>query len=140
MKFKDAEFTDFSTVMAMYKDYVTTEPFVSNSVADVRIQQIGTHIRAYRRTLLSGWKGNVGISETEDIEVTEEYRMWMNECSKMFGGLDILSLDAVVDANGKHTILEVNDTATGFHPEHKEHDTAILCDLVIEKIKAKFNL
>jgi D-alanine-D-alanine ligase-like ATP-grasp enzyme len=39
--------------------------------------------------------------------------MWMDECCKMFGGLDILSLDAVVDEKGNHTILEVNDTATG---------------------------
>jgi hypothetical protein len=56
--------------MAMFNDYVTTEPFVSKSIADVRIQQIGSHIRAYRRTLLEGWKGNVGISETEDVPVT----------------------------------------------------------------------
>ena len=31
----------------------------------------------------------------------------LEECSKLFGGLDILSIDAVVDENGKHTILEV---------------------------------
>ena len=28
-----------------------------------------------------------------------------DECSKIFGGLDILSIDAVVDEKGNHTIL-----------------------------------
>ncbi len=55
--------------MAMYNDYVTTEPFVK-SVGDIRIQQIGDHIRAYKRVVRSGWKGNVGVADTVDIPVT----------------------------------------------------------------------
>lgn len=35
-------------VMALYNDYVTTEPFFK-AVADIRIQQIGSHIRGIRR-------------------------------------------------------------------------------------------
>ncbi len=58
----------------------------------------------------------------------------------MFGGLDILSLDAVIDENGKHTILEVNDTATGLHPEHEEEDTAYIRDLVVQRMKALYHL
>jgi hypothetical protein len=34
----------------------------------------------------------------------------MKECQKIYGGMDIFSLDAVADEKGKHTILEVNDT------------------------------
>ena len=54
---------------------------------------------------MTTWKGNVGLSEVEDIEVTgtasfhvefteisDTYKLWMKECSQVFGGLDIFSL------------------------------------------------
>ena len=40
------------------------------------------------------WKGNVGnMSMLETIEVTEQFKLWADECAKAFGGLDILGLD-----------------------------------------------
>lgn len=137
MKFKDDDFADFSTLMAMYSDYITTEPFVPN-VGDVRIQRVGDQVRAYRR-VTAGWKGNVGEAEVEDIPVTPLYQLWADECSKIFGGLDILSIDAVVDEKGNHTILEVNDTATGLNPFHQEEDTAHIRDLVLRRMTEAFN-
>mmetsp|Transcript_14997 Transcript_14997/g.20976 ORF Transcript_14997/g.20976 Transcript_14997/m.20976 type:complete len:314 (-) Transcript_14997:18-959(-) len=137
MVFHDSSFQDFSTVMAMYQDYVTLEPFVKGRVADIRIQQIGNHIRAYKRVNLSTWKGNVGLSEVQDIEVTDTYRLWMKECSQIFGGLDICSLDAVIDEKGNHTILEVNDTATGLNPNHEAEDTLHIKQLVLDKLSLK---
>jgi len=40
------------------------------------------------------------------------------ECCKMFGGLDILSIDAVVDKKGNHTILGAHPCEGGkrYHP------------------------
>jgi len=134
MKFDSGDFNDLSTIVAMYNDYITIEPFRKN-IGDVRIQKIGSHVRAYRRVVAAGWKGNVGEATVEDIPVTDTYMAWINECSKIFGGLDILSLDAVIDDKGNHTILEVNDTATGLNPFHKEEDTKYICDLVVEKLK-----
>ncbi len=43
--------------------------------------------RLYRR------KGNVGEAAVTDCEVTARYRLWADEASKMWGGLDILSID-----------------------------------------------
>jgi len=133
MLFKEKGFNDFATLMAMYNDYVTTEPFVPN-VGDIRIQKIGNHIRAYKR-VAENWKGNVGEAEVRDVEVTETYKLWAEECSKIFGGLDILSIDCLVDEQGTHTILEVNDTATGLNPYHVEEDTMHIRDLVLQRMK-----
>ena len=44
---------------------------------------------------------------TSNMMMTTMMMNTLEECSKLFGGLDILSIDAVVDENGKHTILEV---------------------------------
>lgn len=46
----------FFPVLAMYNDYVTVEPYVRGTVADVRVQQIGDNIRAYRRVNRATWK------------------------------------------------------------------------------------
>jgi len=131
MKFTDNQFNDFATTLAMFNEYVTLEPFVQN-VGDVRIQKIGDHIRAYKR-IAKNWKGNVGESELYDLEVTEEYKLWAHEASKMWGGLDILSIDCVVSEDGKHTILEVNDTATGLNPSYLLEDLKRIRDLVLQK-------
>lgn len=34
------------------------------------------------------------MSVIEDIELTEEYKLWVDECAKLFGGLDICALYA----------------------------------------------
>jgi len=132
MKFTDNQFSDFATTLAMFKEYVTLEPFVTN-VGDVRIQKIGDHIRVYKR-VSSNWKGNVGESVLSDLEVTDQYKLWAVEASKMWGGLDILSIDCVIAMDGKHTILEVNDTATGLNPDYKQEDLKRIRDLVLSKI------
>eukprot|EP00494_Astrolonche_serrata_P033938 UN34207 len=50
------DFEDFRSVMAMTKDYVTAEPFLTGSY-DLRIQKIGDTIRVYKRISISGnWK------------------------------------------------------------------------------------
>ncbi len=41
---------------------------------------------------------------------------------------------AVVDESGKHTILEVNDTATGLNPFHKQEDLNRIRDLVLQRM------
>jgi len=132
MKFTDNQLSDFATTLAMFREYVTLEPFVPN-VGDVRIQKIGDHIRVYKR-VAENWKGNVGESVLTDLAVTDQYKLWADEASKMWGGLDILSIDCVVAEDGKHTILEVNDTATGLNPTYKLEDLKRIRDLVLNKI------
>jgi len=131
------QFEDFSTLAAMTNDYITTEPFIKGIVADIRIQKIGANIRAFKRVKLEeGWKGNVGESEVFDISpLPKLYEVWANECGQCFGGLDILSLDAVIDKEGKHTVLELNDTATGLNPFHVDEDMKLIRDLVLQRMK-----
>ena len=75
------------------------------------MQKIGSHYRAFRRTS-PHWKGNVGNqSVVEEIEPTEEYIRWADECAQALGGLDILGLDFLhCKKTDKYYILELNDT------------------------------
>jgi hypothetical protein len=78
-------------VVALHKDYVTLERLVENREYDIRVQKVGTHLRAYKR-MNSNWKGNVGTCVLEEVEVTDLFREWAEECGKLFGGMDILTV------------------------------------------------
>lgn len=77
--------------LALHKDYVTLERLIEDREYDIRVQKIGTHLRAYKR-MNSNWKGNVGTCVLEEIEVTPTFREWAEECGKLFGGMDILTV------------------------------------------------
>jgi len=130
------DFEDVRSVVAMTDGkYCTVEPFLHGSF-DVRIQVIGTHYRAYRRTSMSGtWKTNTGCAIIEEIDMTAEYKMWADHASMIFGGLDICSVDVIHDSKtGKEYILEVNGTSSGLMPDLAEEDNRHICDLVVEKM------
>jgi hypothetical protein len=78
-------------VVALHKDYVTLERLIEDREYDIRVQKVGTHLRAYKR-MNSNWKGNVGTCVLEEIEVTDTFREWAEECGKLFGGMDILTV------------------------------------------------
>ncbi|MFX0095498.1 MAG: hypothetical protein ACFFBD_27425, partial [Candidatus Hodarchaeota archaeon] len=124
---------DFSTIVALHSDYVTTEPFIENDY-DLRIQKIGTHYRAFKRTSFA-WKKNVGGAIVEDIPITENYKLWADECSRFFGGLDILAVDAIHSVDEKEYILELNDTAIGLLPAYEKEDMKNIGDLVLQKME-----
>jgi len=126
---------DFKSVLAMTNgSYCTGEPFLEG-VFDLRIQKIGKHIRVFKRTSLSGsWKTNTGSSHIEEIKITDRYKFWVEECSKMFGGMDILTVDVLVESNGTEHILEVNGTSSGLCPDCADEDNATIRDLVLEKL------
>ena len=42
----------------------------------------------------------MGNSVITEIPLTDRYKLWADEASKLFGGLDILTVDAI-HANGK---------------------------------------
>lgn len=106
---------------------------------DLRIQKIGAdHYRAYKRVSVSGtWKTNTGCSMLEEIEVSDKYKRWADEASTMFGGLDILTVDAIHDvASDTEIILEVNGTSSGLGPDRADEDNVHIRDLVLFKMNA----
>uniref|UniRef100_A0A6B2L9H5 ATP-grasp domain-containing protein n=1 Tax=Arcella intermedia TaxID=1963864 RepID=A0A6B2L9H5_9EUKA len=136
MKFENqGDLNDFKGVLALHHDYVTVEGYVENREYDLRIQKIGKHYRAYKR-VNPNWKGNVGTSFVEEIPMNDTYLFWAEECGKLFGGLDILTVDAIHTTDGKDYILEINDTASGLWGKNEIEDMEHIRDLCLERINS----
>lgn len=86
-------------------DYATVEEFVAQREYDIRVQRVGAHLRAYHRQS-SNWKGNVGSSVLTEVSVTAEYRRWAEACAELFGGIDILTVDAIHTKEGKNCAFQ----------------------------------
>ncbi|KAJ8047177.1 Synapsin [Holothuria leucospilota] len=90
-----------------------------------------------RRSSISGnWKANTGSSAVEQIALTEEFKLWIDECSKLFGGLDIVAVDAVHGKNGRDYIIEVNGSSMSLLGENTEDDRKSIADLVYQKMNS----
>eukprot|EP01121_Diplochlamys_sp_Union-15-3_P017460 TRINITY_DN6149_c0_g1_i1.p1 TRINITY_DN6149_c0_g1~~TRINITY_DN6149_c0_g1_i1.p1 ORF type:complete len:278 (+),score=25.24 TRINITY_DN6149_c0_g1_i1:218-1051(+) len=134
MRFDSSEhIRDFRSVLALHKDYVTAESYITNRAYDLRIQKIGKHYRAYKRSS-SYWKGNVGSSILEEISMNDKFRLWADEAGKLFGGMDILTVDAIHTTDDKDYIIEINDTASGLAPTNEKEDLCHIRDLVLSKL------
>jgi len=67
--------------------------------------------------------------------VTDRWRLWADSAAEIFGGLDILTVDAIVEAGtGREVILEVNGTSSGLHPDNASEDNGHIRDLVLERM------
>jgi len=133
------EFRDLKGIMALDQEYYTTEPFLDVDF-EYRIQKIGKAITCFRRSSEGSWKANMvseegkGDLDFQNYECTDLHILWIEECAKMFGGLDICGLDVLAMKDGKQMVIEINDTAIGLTALHYDQDREAIKNLVIEKM------
>jgi hypothetical protein len=134
------DFQDIVSIVSISNLYATIEPFIE-AKCDIHVQKIGETYKAYmRKSINSNWKTNHGSAMLEQIPVSEKYKFWIDEASKLFGGLDLCALQIIVESEtGKEYIIDMVDCGFSLLGESsQEGDRRLIADLVMDKMHEAF--
>ncbi|CAF3376022.1 unnamed protein product [Rotaria sp. Silwood1] len=88
-----------------------------------------------RKSLSGNWKTNIGSSIIQQIEMTDRYRLWIDEVSQIFGGLDICAIEVIKSINGKEYIIKINDCTMQLLKETQEEDCQSIAELIMHQMQ-----
>jgi glutathione synthase/RimK-type ligase-like ATP-grasp enzyme len=79
-----------------------------------------------------------GSAKVEQVPMTEQYKLWADAASSLYGGLDILAVDVLHGKDGNDYIIEVNDTGMGVLDEAAVEDNGYIRDLALQRINEAY--
>ncbi|CAH8581664.1 unnamed protein product [Heterobilharzia americana] len=129
-------YQDLVGLMISSQTYATTEPFIDAN-CDLHVQKIGTNYKAFMRKAISGnWKSNTGSALLEKVPMNDKFKLWIDEVSRLFGGLDICSIDALQSKSGEYFIYEANGSDMTLYGDGQEIDRMEIAELVIQRMQS----